>query len=179
MIPGDIAAKYNALRGPDGILGHPTGGKFRVKDGWTQSFANGRILWGPNTGAKVIDENTYRIWAANPNQFGWPTTDNWSDADGIHTKFQKTETVWNQKTKRIYSAQVVGPKSVVMIGDSQLDGDSYSEQAARSLGLTDQIQLAFGGLGNVASNPAAGGSEPSLSTATAFCCQEETPDWSS
>ncbi|SEF11921.1 LGFP repeat-containing protein [Arthrobacter alpinus] len=160
MLPGDIAARYNELGGPDGILGYPTGEKYRINDGWGQAFANGRILWGPNIGAKVVDENTYRIWAGNPSQFGWPTTDNWAGADGIHTKFQKTETVWNQTTNRLYSAQVAGPNSVVMIGDSQLDGDSYTEQAARALGMTDQIQLAYGGMGYVASNPVAGGSGP-------------------
>ncbi|ALE04792.1 hypothetical protein AL755_03665 (plasmid) [Arthrobacter sp. ERGS1:01] len=59
---------------------------------------------------------------------------------------------------QIYSAQLADSATVVMLGDSQLDGDSYTEQGARLNGYTKQIQLAFGGLGYVAAIPKTGGS---------------------
>jgi lysophospholipase L1-like esterase len=158
MLPGDIQNRYTALGGSAGILGLPTGEKVQINGGWSQAFANGRLVWGPSTGAKIVDENTYRVWAANPNQFGWPMSDNWTGTNGIHTKFQKVETVWNAQTRQIYSAQMTDSQTAVLLGDSQLDGDSYTEQGARLNGYTKQIQLAFGGLGYVASTPKAGGS---------------------
>ncbi|WP_082368874.1 GDSL-type esterase/lipase family protein [Arthrobacter sp. ERGS1:01] len=158
LTPGQIQNRYNALGGPDGILGHPVGEKVRISSGWSQAFADCRLVWGPTTGAKIVDENTYRVWAANPSQFGWPETDGSLGTNGIHTKFQNVETEWNTKTMQIYSAQLADSATVVMLGDSQLDGDSYTEQGARLNGYTKQIQLAFGGLGYVAAIPKTGGS---------------------
>ncbi|MHA7262579.1 GDSL-type esterase/lipase family protein [Arthrobacter sp. TMN-37] len=48
--------------------------------------------------------------------------------------------------------------SVVLYGDSQLDGDSWSEQGARAMGFTDQgSHLAYGGMGYSTVNAYAGG----------------------
>ncbi|MEC5199928.1 lysophospholipase L1-like esterase [Arthrobacter sp. PL16] len=48
--------------------------------------------------------------------------------------------------------------SVVLYGDSQLDGDSWSEQGARAMGFTDQAaHLSFGGIGYSTPTSSAGG----------------------
>jgi hypothetical protein len=65
-----------------------------------------------------------------------------------------------EPTKPVYpfTSDTATAKSVVLYGDSQLDGDSWGEQGARAMGFTDQAaELAFGGLGYSIKNGWAGG----------------------
>jgi uncharacterized protein with LGFP repeats len=65
-----------------------------------------------------------------------------------------------EPTKPVYpfTGTTATATSVVLYGDSQLDGDSWGEQGARAMGFTDQAaELAFGGLGYSIHNGWAGG----------------------
>ena len=158
--PGGIEARFNAGAGAAGELGFPTTEKVPYAGGYVQTFANADIIWGPETGAKVLGHGIYQKWVNNPGQFGWPLTEERSDTRGIHVRFQKKEVIWNPTTG-LHSAEPVDSSTVIFLGDSQLGGtglDSWGELAAQKLGLTHQIEHAFGGLGYVSTNLHAGGS---------------------
>lgn len=158
---GDIQARFDAAGEAAGELGFPTTEKTPYAGGYVQGFANADIIWGPGVGAKVIGHGIYQKWAANPGQFGWALRDEWRDVRGAHVQFQQREVIWDFSTAQLYSAEAVDSSTVVFLGDSQLAGpgiDSWGEQAANRLGLTKQIEHAFGGLGYTSSNLYAGGS---------------------
>lgn len=158
---GEIQNRFVAGGGAEGELGYPTSNKTPFAGGYVQSFAKGDIIWGPGVGARVLGHGIYQKWLANPGEFGWALTDEWRDGRGAHVQFQYREVIWDLATAELYSAEPVDDSTVVFLGDSQLAGpgiDSWGEQAAQRLGLTGQIEHAFGGLGYVSSNLYAGGS---------------------
>ncbi|WP_422759325.1 GDSL-type esterase/lipase family protein [Paenarthrobacter sp. C1] len=158
---GDIQNRFVAGGGAEGELGFPTSSKIPFAGGYVQSFAKGNIIWGPGVGAKVLGHGTYQKWLANPGQFGWALSDEWRDGRGAHVRFEQREVIWDMATAELHSAEPVDASTVVFLGDSQLAGtglDSWGEQAAQKLGLTHQIEHAFGGLGYVSTNLFAGGS---------------------
>ena len=122
-----------------------------------QQFTNGYLLQGPTAGAKIIDPDTYKAWAQNPERFSWPVKDSWVDARGIHTAFPTTETIWDPQTKALYSTATVDENTAIIIGDSQLGGDSWTEQGARAAGFSKKIELGFGGWGYTRTTRATGG----------------------
>ncbi|KIA73368.1 hypothetical protein ANMWB30_22950 [Arthrobacter sp. MWB30] len=161
MTPGGIETRFNAGGGAAGELGFPTTETIPYAGGYVQGFAHAEIIWGPNTGAKVIGHGIYQKWAANPGQFGWALSDEWVDGRGAHLRFQNQEVIWDLPTAELHSAEPVDSSTVVFLGDSQLAAegiDSWGEQAAYRAGLTHQIEHAFGGLGYVSPNLYAGGS---------------------
>lgn len=154
---GDIESRFITLGGPAGPLGFPAGEKTAAGNGWVQQFSAGYLLWGPSSGAKILDPETYQAWAANSQHFGWPVKDSWVDARGIHTAFKTIETIWDPQTKALYSATTVDQDTAIIIGDSQLDGDSWTEQGARAAGFPKKIELGFGGWGYTRITPPTGG----------------------
>ena len=154
---GDVHNRYNALGGAAGQLGLPLTDKLPRAGGLVQQFVNGWLVWGPATGARIVGHPTYKVWSANPGEFGWPVRDTWTDGRGTHVAFQKLETIWNDATEELYSAETVDASTVVFLGDSQLDLDSWGEQGARAAGYPRQVVRSIGGLGYVSGSPAVGG----------------------
>ncbi|MFJ4209516.1 GDSL-type esterase/lipase family protein [Paenarthrobacter sp. NPDC089675] len=146
---GDIHNRYVALGGAAGRLGLPLTDKLPRAGGSVQQFANGWLVWGPGTGTQIVGHATYKVWSVNPGDFGWPLKDSWTDARGAHVAFQKLETIWNDSTQELYSAETVDASTVVLLGDSQLDLDSWVEQGARAAGYPRQVVRSIGGIGYV------------------------------
>ncbi|MGR0159031.1 GDSL-type esterase/lipase family protein [Paenarthrobacter nitroguajacolicus] len=154
---GDVHNRYVSLGGAAGQLGLPLTDKLPRAGGLVQQFVNGWLVWGPATGARIVGHPTYKVWSVNPGEFGWPVRDTWSDGRGAHVAFQKLETIWNDTTGELYSAEAVDASTVVFLGDSQLDMDSWGEQGARAAGYPSQVIRSFGGIGYVSGSPAVGG----------------------
>ncbi|MFJ5954628.1 GDSL-type esterase/lipase family protein [Paenarthrobacter sp. NPDC092416] len=155
---GDIHNRYVALGGGAGQLGLPLTDKLPRAGGLVQQFTHGWLVWGPDTGTKIVGHPTYKVWSINPGEFGWPVRDTWTDSRGAHVAFQKLETIWNESTGELYSAEAVDASTVVFLGDSQLDLDSWGEQGARASGYPRQVVRSIGGIGYVSGSPAVGGS---------------------
>jgi uncharacterized protein with LGFP repeats/lysophospholipase L1-like esterase len=155
---GDIHNRYVSLGGAAGTLGLPLTDKLPRAGGLVQQFVNGWLVWGPATGARIVGHPTYKVWSVNPGDFGWPLKDTWTDARGAHVAFQNLETIWSETTGELYSAEAVDASTVVFLGDSQLDLDSWGEQGARARGYTRQVVRSIGGMGYVSSSPLVGGS---------------------
>ncbi|MFK0002049.1 GDSL-type esterase/lipase family protein [Paenarthrobacter sp. NPDC090522] len=146
---GDIHNRYVALGGGAGQLGLPLTDKIPKAGGLVQQFANGWIVWGPGSGTRIVGHPSYKVWSVNPGDFGWPVRDTWTDSRGDHVAFQKLETIWNQTTQELYSAEAVDASTAVILGDSQLDLDSWGEQGARAAGYPRQVVRSIGGMGYV------------------------------
>ncbi|SEE36734.1 LGFP repeat-containing protein [Arthrobacter alpinus] len=145
MTIGDIKNRFDQLGAENGMLGLPVGNKVGFSSGYYQEFENAVLVWAPNIGAKYLDKNTFAVWKSNFSQYGWPTKDMWVDDKGIHTQFQNLEVIWQNGV--LSSAEPVSAKTVVMLCDSQCDGDSWSEQGARANGYTHIISRDYGGGG--------------------------------
>lgn len=154
---GDVHNRYVSLGGAAGQLGLPLTDKLPRAGGLVQQFSNGWLVWGPATGARIVGHPTYKVWSINPGEFGWPVRDSWADARGSHVAFQKLETIWNDTTGELYSAEAVDASTAVILGDSQLDMDSWVEQGARAAGYPKQVVRSIGGIGYVSGSPAVGG----------------------
>ena len=173
--PGEIEKRYVQLGAAAGPLGLPLGdqvtnGVFR----W-QEFSNGYLILSPTTGTKMIDTGSYREWRENPGRFGWPVQDSWIDAHGVHTVFQKQETIWDPRTKELYSGITVDQKTAIIIGDSQLGGDSWTEQGARAAGFPKKVELGFGGWGYTRTTRATAGTPDSVLTTHDMLLPQGTP----
>ena len=75
-VMGAIGTAYRTLGGAVGALGEPTSAETASAGGTVQSFQNGRVVDGPNTGAHAISGAVLTAWdasggAAGP--LGWPT----------------------------------------------------------------------------------------------------------
>ncbi|MCP1415073.1 GDSL-type esterase/lipase family protein [Paenarthrobacter sp. A20] len=154
---GDVHNRYNSLGGAAGQLGLPLTDKLPRAGGLVQQFANGWLVWGPATGARIVGHPTYKVWSITPGEFGWPVKDTWTDGRGAHVAFQKLETIWSDATGELYSAEAVDASTAVFLGDSQLDMDSWGEQGARAAGYPRQVVRSIGGIGYVSGSPAVGG----------------------
>ena len=163
-VSGAIERRYVELSGPAGPLGFPSGEEVITGSSRVQQFSNGYLVQGPTTGARIMDPGTYKAWSEHREFFNWPVKDSWSDARGIHTEFQKTETIWDAQTQALYSTDNLDEKTAIIIGDSQLGGDSWTEQGARAAGFTKKIELGFGGWGYTRSTAATRGTPDGLLT---------------
>ena len=143
---GNIERRYIALGGPAGPLGFPKGEETAAGTTRVQQFSGGYLVQSP-TGVRIVNPETYKAWAKNRKLFNWPVKDSWQDARGVHTGFQATETIWDPQTKALYSTATVDENTAIIIGDSQLNGDSWTEQGARAAGFSKKIELGFGGWG--------------------------------
>ncbi|WP_104179495.1 GDSL-type esterase/lipase family protein [Arthrobacter sp. B0490] len=163
---GHIQTYYENKGGPESYLGMPTSPKVAWQGGYYQRFQGGVITWAWNTGPRSIDTAHFNTLAQDFGRYGWPTTDTWTDAAGTHTQLERGVITTNAAGATLppggpvypFTDVVATATSVVLYGDSQLDGNSWSEQGARAMGFTDQAShLAFGGLGYSTSSPWAGG----------------------
>jgi hypothetical protein len=70
-VHGDIRAKYNALQGPNGVLGLPVTDETGTPDGVGRfnHFVGGSIYWTPNTGPMMVRGAIRDLWASQ----GWET----------------------------------------------------------------------------------------------------------
>jgi len=68
-VHGDIRAKYDALQGPNGLLGLPTTDETGTPDGFGRfnHFVGGSIYWTPNTGPMMVRGAIRDLWASQ----GW------------------------------------------------------------------------------------------------------------
>ncbi|WP_258069813.1 SGNH/GDSL hydrolase family protein, partial [Arthrobacter sp. SX1312] len=166
---GGIQTYYEQKGGAQSFLGLPTGNKTAWQGGYYQRFQGGMIVWGPTTGARSIDTGHFTTLESNFGRYGWPTSDTWKDEAGTYTQFQKGIITTGAPAvappaappgSSVYPFTSVEATatSVVLYGDSQLDGDSWSEQGARAMGFSDQAShLAFGGMGYSTASVGAGG----------------------
>lgn len=79
-VHGDIRAKYNALHGPDGVLGLPTTDETGTPDGVGRfnHFTGGSIYWTPNTGPMMVRGPIRDFWAGQgweAGPLGYPVAD--------------------------------------------------------------------------------------------------------
>ncbi|WP_307082030.1 SGNH/GDSL hydrolase family protein [Arthrobacter agilis] len=152
---GHIQTYYENKGGPESYLGMPAGPKTAWQGGYYQRFQGGVITWAQTTGPKSIDAGHFAAWSGDFGRYGWPTADTWKDAAGTHTQFEKGIITTGAPPVAApggpvypFTGVTATEASVVLYGDSQLDGDSWSEQGARAMGFTDQAaHLAYGGMG--------------------------------
>lgn len=173
--PGEIEKRYVQLGAAAGPLGLPTAEQITDGDTRWQEFSNGYLLHCPTTGTKMIDTESFRDWTKNRQRFGWPVKDSWIDAHGFHTVFQKQETIWDPRTKELYSGITVDQKTAIIIGDSQLGGDSWTEQGARAAGFPKKVELGFGGWGYTRTTRATAGTPDSVLTTHDMLLPQGTP----
>jgi hypothetical protein len=128
---------FNTLAGNFGKYGWPTTDTWKDAAGTHTQFQNGIITTdAPPVAAPPVTPPP----ATTPPVSPPPTT----------TPPTTTPTTPPPTTPPVYPFTDVKATatSVVLYGDSQLDGDSWSEQGARTMGFTDQsAHLAFGGMG--------------------------------
>jgi hypothetical protein len=155
---GHIQTYYETRGGAQSHLGLPISDRTAWQGGYYQRFQGGVIVWGPNTGARSLNSGHFNTLAGAFGTYGWPTTDTWKDAAGTHTQFQKGRITTDVPPVYPFTSVKATAASVVLYGDSQLDGDSWSEQGARAMGFTHQAShLAYGGMGYSSPNWVAGG----------------------
>lgn len=155
---GDISTYYDRKGGAKGVIGLPTSDKTTWNGGYYQRFQNGVITWGPSIGSRFITNEAFAALASNFAKYGWPTADSVTNSVGIKTQFQKNYFV-SALPGNVYpfTAVKATSSSVIIYGDSQLDGDAWMEQGARVLGYTDQYSLGYGGMGYSTRNAIAAG----------------------
>lgn len=173
--PGDIENRYIDLGAAAGTLGFPIAEQITNGESRWQQFANGYLLHGPTTGTKMIDTESFKAWTQNPQRFGWPVKDSWIDDHGVHSVFQRQETFWDSRTRELYSDITVDQKTAIIMGDSQLGGDSWTEQGARAAGFPKKIELGFGGWGYTRTTPAMPGTPDSVLTTHEMLLPHGTP----
>lgn len=147
---GDIQNRYEELGGPDGELGLPTGDKVDVPGGRYQSFAGGVLLWHEGAGVFRLDADYFAIWTADPERFGWPAKDTWTDERGAHQDWEKGRTVLRAGRLLTVGQTPVDASTAVLLCDSQCGGNSWIEQGARGAGFPNIVKLGFGGSGYLA-----------------------------
>ncbi len=86
---GAIRDHYNALGGPNSLLGYPTSDEITNPDGGKrntfQSY-NGHIYWSPATGAQEIGGSIFTHWGDfgyETGPLGYPTSDEITNPDGV------------------------------------------------------------------------------------------------
>ena len=100
-----IVGKYEALGGPQGILGQPTTPEGKTPDGigCFRHFEHGSIYFSPQTGSHDIESEIRDKWAAlgwEKSQLGYPTTDETKTPDGVgrFNHFQGGSIYWSPST---------------------------------------------------------------------------------
>lgn len=161
ILNGGIKTKYDSLGAEKSSLGLPVSTLATISSGMYQEFQNSYIVWSPGIGAKVVGKNTFNVWRTQLGVYGWPTKDTWADSKGSHTKFQKMELVVARGI--ISSGGTAGPKTAVLICDSQCEGNSWIEQGVKANGYTQIVEKGYGGGGFAA--PAMGTLNTSITTA--------------
>ncbi|KAK5657527.1 hypothetical protein OQA88_3100 [Cercophora sp. LCS_1] len=79
-VNGDILARYVAVGGAAGVLGHPTSDWTPTDDnrgGWYNTFRNGAIYWTWSLGAREVHTQIYTRWlqlGAHRSWLGYPVT---------------------------------------------------------------------------------------------------------
>lgn len=118
----------------------------------------GEALPTPRTVARINGDQFYQnygsstIWYAGPGMNRPVTYSEWVRAGSPSFSVRGAPPVYPFTNVKATAT------SVVLYGDSQLDGDSWSEQGARALGFTDQAShFSYGGIGYSTSSPSAGG----------------------
>ncbi len=112
----------------------------------------------PQVVQRVVGDQFYRtygsstIWYAGPGMNRPITYTEWVRAGSPYPTVRGTPPIYP------FTDVEAGGASVVLYGDSQLDGDSWSEQGARVMGFTDQAaHLSFAGIGYSTPSPWASG----------------------
>lgn len=148
MLHGEIKQRHENLGSANSPLGLPVGNRTSIAGGYFQQFEKATMVWGPNTGAKYLDNSTFHVWRNQPAVYGWPTKDSWTTAQGINNQFQKSQVIW--KNGVLSSSQQATNKTAVILCDSQCEGYGWGEQGAAALGYTDIVERGYGGGGYAA-----------------------------
>ena len=109
-----ISDKYNALGGPTGFLGAPTGPESSTPDGVGrfEHYQFGSIYWTPQTGAHEVHGAIHVKWAAlGWENFGYPTTDESGTPDGVG-RFNHFHNIQNNGDSSIYWTPQTGAHEV-------------------------------------------------------------------
>lgn len=93
LVQGEILAKYQAVDGPDGLLGLPIGEEQPTPDGGRrQLFAGGAIYWSPQSGAHIVRGKIRTSWeyeyGGPAGLLGYPISDQKSIPGGSQAQFQ-------------------------------------------------------------------------------------------
>jgi len=147
---GEIQARYEELGGAGGELGLPTGERTALGEGTYQTFTGGVVMSSARAGTWAVGRAAFDAFVAVPSRFGWPTA-NWrKDERGVHTAFERVETI--ERDGVLYSAEPVDSSTAVLICDSQCDGNSWVEQGVAANGFGTVVERAFGGGGYAAAS---------------------------
>lgn len=109
-----ISDKYNALGGPTGFLGAPTGPESSTPDGVGrfEHYQFGSIYWTPQTGAHEVHGAIHTKWASlGWENFGYPTTDESGTPDGVG-RFNHFHNIQNSGDSSIYWTPQTGAHEV-------------------------------------------------------------------
>ena len=99
-----ISDKYDALGGPSGFLGAPTGPESSTPDGVGrfQHYQFGSIYWTPQTDAHEVHGAIHAKWSTlGWENFGYPSTDETGTPDGVG-RFNHFHNIQNSGDSSIY-----------------------------------------------------------------------------
>jgi beta-N-acetylhexosaminidase len=98
-----IALHYTELGGA-AIFGNATAGEYRVAGGRARDYTNGTVVWSWRTGARGVHGSIaarYRSLSGAAGGLGFPTSDEYSTADGRRSDFEHGSISWNRTTGAI------------------------------------------------------------------------------
>ncbi|SIS21210.1 N-acetylmuramoyl-L-alanine amidase [Williamsia sterculiae] len=100
---GAIAQKWRSVGGATGLLGKPTSAELTTTDGKAKfaDFANGQVVWSPETGAQILQGAIKTAWSAlggSGSPLGLPTGTEITGNDNISQVFQFGTLVFNTVT---------------------------------------------------------------------------------
>ncbi|MFW3171945.1 LGFP repeat-containing protein [Geodermatophilus sp. CPCC 206100] len=146
-VEGDLGARYSAAGGASGVLGEPTGARRAVADGASQTFQNGVILDGPDTGAQSVWGpllSAYDALGGPTGSLGWPTGEQATSRTGSTVQqFEEGALVLTSSGPRTVRG-AIATRWTALDGASGPLGDPTAEQSALAAG--GQSQTFAGGL---------------------------------
>jgi hypothetical protein len=108
IVQGAIRARWEALGGSNGFLGHPTTDELPTPDrvGRYNHFQGGSIYWTPAIGACEVHGLIREKWAAlgwEQGALGYPTSDETDEPDGSgrYSTFEHGSLHWNRSTNQV------------------------------------------------------------------------------
>lgn len=153
-------AHYSQLGAEHSVLGLPTSDEYAYAGSYVQHFEHGVLLWHPRTGAASVTHEAFRLWERDPQRFGPATRDAYATAEGHVLNSFERENIYADGQGVHSTEMVTGGPVAVLLGDSQLDWDSWVEQGVRGNGFAT-VERAYGGVGYAAGSGWLGDNIPS------------------
>lgn len=152
-------AHYSKLGAEHSFLGLPISDEYAFAGSYVQHFEHGVLLWHPRTGAASVTHEAFRLWERDPQRFGPATGDAYPTAAGHVLNSFERESIYADAQGVHSTEAVTGGPVAVLLGDSQLDLDSWVEQGVRNNGFT-VLERVYGGAGYAAGSARLGGNIP-------------------